>query len=148
MGAVAARAVRARRHEVAERAGRLVAVRDEGGAEARARRQRVQLAEREARRSLRAIGRLEAQVSVAELRVGGALVRLLAEGLSVDRAVAGVGLSRSVGRRYLRGALTASPQPETQLSTGVSGGRASGEPDGHREAGTTSDPATGSEGVS
>lgn len=168
MGAEATRAVRARRREVVARVDRPcsrraraatrrslspavcpVAGREVDGPEVRARRRRVQLARREARRSLRAIGRLEAQVSVAELRVGAALVRLVAEGLSVDRAVAGVGLSRSVGRCYLRGAVNAPLKPEAWLSTGGGGGRASGEPAGHPEAGATRSPATtGSKGVS
>lgn len=147
MGAVATRSIRARRREVAARVDRLVVGQDLRDPEARARRQRVLLAQREARRGVRRIVRLEAQLSVAQVQVGTALVRLVAEGVSVDRAVAAVGLSRSVGRRYLRGAVNPSNPRESRLSTSAEGGRAPGEPSGDGEAGTTKTAVASSEGV-
>jgi hypothetical protein len=103
MGVEAGKAIRARQRETATRVDRLIAKRDEHGPIGSIRRERIKAATRDGRRALRARDAAQGAVHGAEVRVGAALARIAAQGLSCNEAFEVLGLSKSVGRRLLHG---------------------------------------------
>jgi hypothetical protein len=135
MGVEAGKAIRARQRETATRVDRLIAKRDGHGPSGSIRRERIQAATRDGRRALRARDAAQGAVHAAEVRVGAALARIAAEGLSSNEAFEVLGLSKSVGRRLVQTALDAPRRRDASSSTAPVSGRATSSSTGHGETG-------------
>ena len=104
MGIETAKALRARRGEFTANLERLVEA--AGNASRPVAPDCIGQEARQVRRWLRRLNTARHEAEVAEVEIGGALLRLLAHGLSHNEAFALVGLPRHRGRRYLEKALT------------------------------------------
>jgi len=118
---------------MATRVDQMIASRDERGPIARARRQRIAVAVRDGRRALLAGRTARAAVHDAEARVGAALARITAEGLSLKAAIDAVGVSKAVGRRLALTGIDRTRLPNPASSTDPTSWRAFGVPAGHGE---------------
>jgi hypothetical protein len=148
MGVESGKAIRARQRETATRVDRLIAKRDERAPIGRARRQRIALIVRQGRHALRSRDAAQAAVEAAERRVGVALVRMAADGLSLNDAFDVLGLSESVGRRLVRAAEPATRRTGTSSSTDPVRRRATRGAAGHGENGTTTQVSASAKGMS
>jgi hypothetical protein len=102
MGLEAAKVIRARQRAVAARVDRLIAERERHTPIDSARRERIKVAVRDGRRAMRTLTAAQGAVQDVEARVGAALARIAAEGLSLSQAYEALGLTRSVGRRLVQ----------------------------------------------
>jgi hypothetical protein len=104
MGTETAKALRARRRESRTHIDRLIAKADERSPLGSVRRARVAEGARLARRRLKALATAQQAAAVIEVEIGRALLRVVEQGLSRNRAFELAGLSRHLGRRYLAAA--------------------------------------------
>lgn len=117
MGAKAGAAIRARQREVVARVERLVSQAEERSPIGSARRTAIKATARDGRRALRARDRARDLLSAAEADAGAALLRIVAEGLTLAESFEAVGLSTSVGRRLYARAQVAGTRAAHQSST-------------------------------
>jgi hypothetical protein len=147
MGVEASKAIRAKQRERAARVERLIARHDQRGEVGRERRNRIGAMVREGRRALRARDVALGAVADSEIRVGAALARIAAEGLSLNHAYEALGLSRNVGRRLVQSAVPVTAQVRPCESTGRASRDASGTVAGQGETGVTTQVGATARGV-
>src|SRR3954452_1891368 len=126
MGIETAKSLQARRRESAAQVERLIARADERSSIGSARRARIKETARLVRRKVRALTAEQQSIAALELEIGQALLRLVGQGMSRNETFELVGLSRHMGRRYLDRAISSPPPRPPDLSTELSGDRATG----------------------
>jgi hypothetical protein len=144
MGVTTARALQARRRASSAHIDRLIAKADERSPIGSVRRARIKDAAQLARRKARALEAAHQAVTVVEVEIGIALLRLVDQGMSRNEAFELAGLRRHLGRRYLDLAERPQTSPRPGFSTASADDAvprppgSDGDPDGAQSgAGTT-----------